>query len=278
LAAFGWPRDPSTNRFVYTVISPRARGLSVGVNMNPDRLCNFDCVYCEVDRRRPVRDTFLDVPVMLAELRQELALIYSGQIRELPPYAHLPKELLALRHVTLSGDGEPTLCPNFADAVTGILHLRAAGGFPFFKLVLVTNATALDASQVEDHLKLLHSEDEVWVKLDAGSDDYYQKINVPRVPLSKVMANIMRLGQRRPVVLQSLFPLLDGKEPPVEEIDTYVARLKELKAAGTRISLVQVYSATRPTGNARCGHLPLRSLSRIARLVRTQTGLTAEVF
>src|ERR1041385_9455166 len=45
--AFGCPRDFLDNRFVYTVISARARGLSVGVNMNPDKHCNFDCVYCE---------------------------------------------------------------------------------------------------------------------------------------------------------------------------------------------------------------------------------------
>jgi hypothetical protein len=42
--AFGCPRDFLGNRFVYAVISPRARGLSVGVNMNPDRFCDFNCV------------------------------------------------------------------------------------------------------------------------------------------------------------------------------------------------------------------------------------------
>jgi sulfatase maturation enzyme AslB (radical SAM superfamily) len=52
--AFRWPRNFLANRFVYTVISPPARGLSIGVNMNPNRDCNFDCVYCEVDRERPI--------------------------------------------------------------------------------------------------------------------------------------------------------------------------------------------------------------------------------
>lgn len=48
---FGYPHDLSGNRFVYTVISPRARGLSIGVNMNPDKFCNFDCAYCETNRQ-----------------------------------------------------------------------------------------------------------------------------------------------------------------------------------------------------------------------------------
>ena len=45
------------NRFVYAVVSQRADGLSIGVNMNPGKLCNFDCVYCEVDRQDTPRDT-----------------------------------------------------------------------------------------------------------------------------------------------------------------------------------------------------------------------------
>jgi sulfatase maturation enzyme AslB (radical SAM superfamily) len=47
--------------YVYPVISRRSRGLSIGVNLNPDKVCNFDCIYCEVDRRTPPRTTVLDV-------------------------------------------------------------------------------------------------------------------------------------------------------------------------------------------------------------------------
>ena len=109
--AFGCPRDFLDNRFVYTVISPRAHGLSVGVNMNPDKHCNFDCVYCEVNRLEPSRESRLDVPVMIAELERTLELVRAGGLRERPCYRSAPPELVELRHVTLSGDGEPTLCP-----------------------------------------------------------------------------------------------------------------------------------------------------------------------
>src|SRR6266516_311514 len=104
--AFGCPRDFLDNRFVYTVVSPRARGLSVGVNMNPDKHCNFDCAYCEVNRAEPARETHLDVSVMVAELERTLELVCSGRLREHPYYRNLPDELLKLRHVALSGDGE----------------------------------------------------------------------------------------------------------------------------------------------------------------------------
>ena len=73
--AFGCPRDFLDNRFVYTVVSPRARGLSVGVNLNPDKHCNFDCIYCEVNRAEPARETYLDVSVLVVELERTLELV-----------------------------------------------------------------------------------------------------------------------------------------------------------------------------------------------------------
>src|SRR6266545_2854983 len=107
--AFGCPREFLNNRFVYVVISSRARGLSVGVNMNPNKRCNFDCVYCEVHRNQPPREEQLNVEVMAAELKETLAFAHEKRVRERPRYQNLPDELMELRHVTLSGDGEPTL-------------------------------------------------------------------------------------------------------------------------------------------------------------------------
>jgi len=80
------------------------------------------------------------------------------------------------------------------------------------------------------------------------------------------------------VVIQSLFPAIHGEEPPFDEIREYCLRLKELKAGGAQIFLVQIYSAARPRVNAEWGHLPLRVLSQIAQMVRQTTGLRAEVF
>src|ERR1041385_6515010 len=96
-SAFGCPRDFLHNRFVYAVVSPRARGLSIGINMNPDKYCNFDCVYCEVSRATPGREPRLDVDVMSAELQQTLALVQNGKLRERPNYFALPDELFQLR-------------------------------------------------------------------------------------------------------------------------------------------------------------------------------------
>ena len=276
--AFGCPRDFLDNRFVYTVVSPRARGLSVGVNLNPDKHCNFDCIYCEVNRAEPARETHLDVSVMVAELERTLELVCSGRLREHPYYRNLPDELFKLRHVALSGDGEPTLCPNFGEAVEAVIHLRACGGIPFFKIVLLTNANFLDRLEVVEVLSRFTPRDEVWAKLDAGTQEYTARVNKPDCAIEKILAHILNLARQRPVIIQSLFPAINGAGPPPSEIEAYVQRLKELKDAGAQIPLVQIYSATRPTPHSACGHLPLKTLSAIARRVREVTGLKAEVF
>ena len=274
--AFDRPRDFLGNHFVYAVISARAGGLTLGVNMNPDKKCNFDCSYCEVDRKTPARETKLDVDVMAAELRKSIGFIHSGKIAERPLYHTLPAELLKLRHVALSGDGEPTLAANFSEAVQAVARVRALGGF--FKIVLLTNGTGLDQPTVLQGLEFLTRSDEVWIKLDGGTQGLIDKVNRPDVPLEKILGNILLVGRLRPVVIQSLFPAIHGEEPPFDEIREYCQRLKELKAGGAQISLVQIYSAARPRVNPEWGHLPLRVLSQIAQTVRQTTGLHAEVF
>ncbi len=276
--AFGCPRNFLDNRFVYTVVSARARGLSIGINMNPDRLCNFDCAYCEVNRSQAAAEKELNVTVMAEELDKTLFLVRSGKIREHAAYAGLDDDLLQLRHVALSGDGEPTLCPNFAEAIQVVVHVRARNPHAFFKLALMTNGTGLDLRQVQDSLQYFTQEDEIWVKLDAGTQDYMNQVNRSLVPLEKVLVNILLVGRQRPLVIQSLFPLVRDQEPPPEEIDEYILRLHDLKNGGARISLVQIYSASRPIAHPDCGHLPLKKLSRICQRIKAETGLRAEVF
>lgn len=246
--------------------------------MNPDRRCNFDCVYCEVDRRTPPHEVALDVPVMILELERTLDMVLAGRLHALPGFQSLPTDLQKLRHVALTGDGEPTLCPYFTEVVKAIVHLRALGKFPFFSLVLISNASGLDHPVVETGLKLFTPSDELWLKLDAGSAGRFERMARTLVPFTRILDNILRVARTRPVVIQSLFPMLDGNEPTPEEVDAYVNTIRELIAGGAQISLVQIYSAMRSANHPDCRHLPLRSLSRIAHVVRDGTRLPVEVY
>lgn len=276
--AYGYPRNFLGNRFVYVVVSPRARGLSIGVNFNPDRNCNFDCVYCEVDRGTAGRDQQLNIDVMAGELAATLNAAANGTLRDVPLYRNLPEDLLQLRHVTLSGDGEPTLSPLFTEALQTVAHVRALGRFPFFKIVLVSNASGFDLPEVQRGLELLTRQDEIWAKLDTGAQSWMDVINQSQVPLDKTHSNILLVARNRPVIIQSLFASVDNVDPSADQIEQYALRLRDLKEAGAQIPLVQIYSASRPVHNVRCRHLPLRSLSQIAQTVRRVSSLKTEVF
>jgi wyosine [tRNA(Phe)-imidazoG37] synthetase (radical SAM superfamily) len=277
--AFGWSRDFLGNRFVYAVISQRAHGLSIGVNLNPEKYCNFKCVYCEVPRSEARHEQPVDINVMANELTKLLEMAGQDKLRTLPRFRKTPAELLQLKEVALSGDGEPTLCPNFEAVVEAVLRVRSQRAH-FFKIVLITNTVGLFRPHVQHGWQQLTLDDEIWVKLDAGTQKYMERINQPQdaTTLQDVTANILQIGRLRPIVIQSLFPMLDGEGPDADEIDRYIHRLQELRAGGAQITMVQVYSAHRPAQNPNCGHLPLNSLSAIVRRIRDQTRLKAEVF
>jgi hypothetical protein len=124
----------------------------------------------------------------------------------------------------------------------------------------------------------LTKSDEIWAKLDGGTEAYLSRINGFNVPLAKILSNILLVGRQRPILIQSLFPSINGQEPALDEITEYARRIQELKQGGAQISLVQIYSATRPAPRSDCGHLPLRVLSQIAQTVRQVAGVKAEVF
>ena len=243
--------------FVYLLVSPRARGLSIDINLNPH--------------------VSVDLDIMAAELKKTLGFVWAGRLRERPWCRSIPSEFLSLRHVAIGGDDEPTLAQNFADAVRESVHVRAMSGFPF-KLVLVTNATGLDQPHVQQGLKYFTQSDEIWAKLNGGTQAYLAKVDGLDAPLDTILDNILLLAWQRPVIIQSLFPAVDGQEPPLEEIQQYASRLKELKLRGAQIPLVQIYSATWATPGSRCSHLTLKTLAGIAQTVRTVAGLKAEVF
>lgn len=265
-------------RFVYSVISQRAGGLSIGINMNPDQYCNFDCVYCEINRSGKVRfPPHMNRDAMIKELHQTLEIVHSSSLRELG-YQGVPDELLVLKEVALSGDGEPTLSGEFSKIIESIVQLREEELFPPFKLVLITNCSGLHLLDVKAGLSLFSAHDEVWAKLDVGTQEYMDAINKSDVSLDFILNNILGLARRRPVIIQSLFAEINGMSPADREIDEFAKRLSWLKESGADIPLVQIYSAHRPAMHRGVRHLPLRALSNIAKRVREATGLRTEVF
>jgi wyosine [tRNA(Phe)-imidazoG37] synthetase (radical SAM superfamily) len=272
-------RTYEDNRYVYAVVSRRSKGVSIGLNLNPDKLCNFDCVYCQVDRQTPPTVRDVDVAALIAELEEMLDVVTSGQLFELERYRDTPASLRRLNDIAFSGDGEPTTCPEFLEVVQAVAESKRRRGLDAAKMVLITNATRLHVPRVRQALEVLdQNRGEIWAKLEAGTDAYYQQIERTTVPFIRVLQNITEAAQVRPVVIQAMFLRMNGQPPSSSELEAFCARLKEILAADGRISLVQVYTVARAPAEAWVTPLSNAEVDAIVAMVTKRTGLPAEAF
>jgi wyosine [tRNA(Phe)-imidazoG37] synthetase (radical SAM superfamily) len=251
----------------------------VGLNLNPDQRCNFDCIYCQVDRRSPLSFKELEPEVLLQELDETLDQVTSGALYRVGQFATVPAHLRRLNDIAFSGDGEPTAAAEFQRVVEDVAALKRRRGLEQVKLILITNATMFHRPRVKAGLEILDAnQGEIWAKLDAGTGSYYRSIDRSSVPFDQILANLLDAARRRPLVIQSLFLTLDRERPSGSAIDAYVQRLADLIADGGKIASVQVYTVARRPADERVGPLPAVDLERIGATIRQRVGTTVEVF
>ena len=268
------------NRFVYPVWSRRARGISIGINLNPDKVCNFDCVYCQVDRATPPEVRTVDEARLGEELRAVLRHGRDGSLLLRPEFASVPEAQRVLRDITFAGDGEPPSYPNFPGVVRDVIRIKREEGLPALPIILLTNATLIDRPRPREAMRLIDEDGgQFWLKLDAGTEPYYRMIERTTIPFRKVLDNILEAARLRPVVLQSLFMKVRGEGPPPEEIQAFVDRVAEILAGGGRISLVQVYTVARPPAESWVTPLADHEVDAIAASIRARIpGLAVETY
>ena len=267
------------NRFVYPVLSRRSHGISVGVNLNPDKICNFDCIYCQVDRTRQSETRFVQVDALLGELEATLRVAASGELFNWTEFSETPATLRRLNDVAFSGDGEPTTYRNFDEIMAACAAVKDRLGLIAVKMVLITNASMFHRPHVERGLQILDAhQGEIWAKLDAGTDAYYQLVERTPIPFRQIVDNITAAARVRPIVIQALFMRIDGVGPCSDEIEAFCDRLNEITAARGQLKLVQVYTVARRPAESCVSPLSAAEVDAIVERVRTKTGLAAEPF
>jgi wyosine [tRNA(Phe)-imidazoG37] synthetase (radical SAM superfamily) len=262
--------------YVYPVISRRSHGLSIGINLNPDAACNFDCVYCCAQRTIRRRVPPVNLGILEAELRHMVE--RRQQLFAEPEFRAVPHEFRRLNDIAFSGDGEPTLVPVFPEAVQIAVRVRQDYGLDDAKIVLITNACGLTRPAAAEALALLdRHHGEIWAKLDAGTEEYFRLVSRTRVRLQEVLDSLLATARLRPIVLQSLFMRLQDQPPPPAEIAAYVGRVRWLLSQGARLSLIQIYTVARRTAESYVAPLPAAELETIAAAIRP-LGVRAVVF
>ncbi len=274
------PRQWRDFDYVYPVISRRSRGLSVGINLNVDQVCNFGCVYCQVDRSRPPARTDVDLDRLAGELDVMLGLLASGELWTDPHFAEVPDDWRRLNDIAFSGDGEPTACPVFEDACRPAVEIKHRHELHDVKLVVLTNATLLDRPAVRRGLDVLHEDRaEIWAKLDAGTEAYFKQVDRCAMPFDRVLGNLREAGIRWGVVIQTLLIEMHGEAMSESEMTAYVDRLAELVEAGGRIRQVQLHTIARPPTESWVGPVDNAMLEHVAEAVRSRLpGLDVAVF
>ena len=272
-------RKFSDQRFVYPVVSRRSGGISIGVNLNPDKICNFDCIYCQVERVSHSVTRFVESDALLAELDNTLRLVTSGEIYEDPLFSSTPENLRRLNDIAFSGDGEPTTYRNFDEIIDKCAEVKRRHGLDDVKMVLITNASMFHRPGVQRGLKILdRNNGEIWGKLDAGTEDYFKLVERTKISFRQVLDNIAAAARERPLVIQTMFMKIDGQPPSTEELDEYCNRLNEILEAGGSLKLVQVYTVARLPAESNVTPLSHKEVDAIVEHVKAKTGLPAEPF
>jgi hypothetical protein len=189
-------RAASGRRFVYVVRSRRSGGLSVGINLDPQKTCNFDCVYCEVIDRRAIAERVGRPPIAAADVAADLAAALD-RLRGGPE---------APRDIAFAGDGEPSTFPGFLPLSRLVFDVRDAAGFGLLPVILITNGSGLARPGMREAHDLFASRGgEFWIKLDAGTEPFYRTVCRTSVPFERILSNLLSASRRHPVVVQSMF-------------------------------------------------------------------------
>ena len=263
------PRLFENNRYVYPVLSRRSGGISVGINLNPDKICNFDCIYCQVDRTVPPVLREVDEDRIIRELTALLDDALSGGLFQLPSFRSIPDQLKRINDIAFSGDGEPTTYPRFREIVEKTADVKREFGLPEVKITTITNCTRFHVPAVLDAFEVMHRNNgEVWAKLEAGTAEYYHLVERTKISFQRIVDNLNLAARRWPLVIQSLFMRVHGQPPPNDEILAFCNVLSDLLVQGGQLKNIQIYTVARKPAESYVTALSDAEVDRIARTTR----------
>lgn len=255
-------------QYVYPVVSRRSKGISIGINLNPDKICNFSCIYCQVDRSFNFSKE-VDAELIKKELSYILDLIKNKTIFSFEPFSSVAEKFKRVNDICFAGDGEPTSCKEFEKIVQSVIDLKNEFCLNDIKIILITNATLLNRDNVKKAIdNMMKNNGEIWAKLDAGTEIFYNKIANSSISFSRILDNLKLTAKNHQITIQSLFLELDGKIPEKEELIAYCNCINDIIISGGNINLIQIYTIARKTPSNNIYSLTNNELDDIASFIR----------
>jgi len=236
-------RDNVGLTYIYPVVSRRAGGVSVGINLNPNNACNWRCIYCQVPELKRGAAPVIDLIRLEKELYTFLREILYGSFMQ----EQVTPSARRIRDISLSGNGEPTSAKEFEQ----VIDLIGKVTYDFdslkeLKLVLITNGSLIDRSNVQAGLRRLAKlNGEVWFKLDSVTREGRQHINNTRISSRRLRNNLQLAASLCPTWLQTCVFKTDGKPPTKIETSAYLEFIEKLLREGVPLKGVLLYGLAR---------------------------------
>ncbi|MDD5180095.1 MAG: radical SAM protein [Gallionellaceae bacterium] len=238
-------RDSAGLRYVYPVVSRRARGVSVGINLNTNNACNWRCIYCQVPDLKPGSAPPVDLALLEQELRGFMHELLHGDFMQ----RRVPEGMRRINDIAISGNGEPTSAKEFAQVVELIGKIKRELALPAdIKLVLITNGSLIYRENVQRGLRrLAQLNGEVWFKLDRASEAGMAGVNNTHTSMGKVRESLVTAIGLCPTWLQTCWFVLDGEPPAHQDENDYLEFLAGFLREGKALQGVLLYSLARPS-------------------------------
>lgn len=260
--------------YVYPVVSRRAGGVSVGINLNPNNACNWHCAYCQVPGLIRGAAPEIDLAQLEDELRRFLDELLHGSFMA----DHVPPEAQVIRDIAFSGNGEPTSSKAFAEIVERVVAIRDAAGLAAVPIRLITNGSLVDRPYVQKALRSLATAGgEVWFKLDGGRAEEFMRINGVDLAPEAHARRLALCASLCPTWVQTCMVRWDDEAPSEAMMGAYLAALE--LAGPSALRGAHLYGLARPSLQPEAGHLQRMSgeeLEQIALRIK-EKGLTVVV-
>jgi wyosine [tRNA(Phe)-imidazoG37] synthetase (radical SAM superfamily) len=239
-------RDIAGLRYVYPVVSRRAGGVSVGINLNPNNACNWRCVYCQVPDLQRGSAPVIDRIQLEHELRTLLDDVLTSDFYD--RYG-VESGYRRLKDIAISGNGEPTSADDFAIIVELIGRVMEDYNLlGDLKLVLISNGSLVHQPHVQRGLKKLYRlGGEVWFKVDTATDEGLKRINNAAISASRVRKNLQTCSELCCTWIQTCVFTFRGETLSSEDRRAYFDLVSSIAELENNFKGVLIYGLARPS-------------------------------
>lgn len=267
-------RDVVGLKYVYPVISRRAGGVSVGINLNVNNACNWRCIYCNVPNLTRGSPPPIELSVLESELRGFLDDLLHGDFMQ----RYVNEADRQLQDIAFSGNGEPTSAKEFPQVLVLVEQvLRDFDLLGKIKVRLITNGSLMDKPSVLESMKhLARLNGEVWFKVDGGSKVAIARVNDVTLNPESHLQRLRQCAIVCPTFVQTCMFGLDGSPPSELEISDYLTLVEQAKDVIKGVHLYGLARRSEQVEVERLSRLPAAWLEAIAQRIRAD-GITVHV-